>query len=248
MKQRLFGLIGYPLSHSFSKGYFTTKFEQEQIPNCQYENFPIETIAAFPDLIQSQPDLVGLNVTIPYKQVVMPYLDELDEGAAAIGAVNTIKVVDGQLKGYNTDVIGFSESLKELLGEKASTPLSALVLGTGGAAKAVFFALQQMGISYKTISRSKEKGDLTYEEVTADVLRQHRLIVNTTPLGMSPKVKTLPELPYIALTNQHFLYDLVYNPETTAFLQKGKDRGASVRNGLQMLHLQAEAAWSIWNS
>ncbi|MEM9848263.1 MAG: shikimate dehydrogenase [Bacteroidota bacterium] len=245
--KNLYAIIGYPLSHSFSPKYFTTKFEREQIPDSAYIALPIENIHQLPNLLQTYPNLRGLNVTLPYKQAVFEYLDEVDEGAATIGAVNTINIRDGQLKGYNTDAIGFEVSLKELLGGAANTQIKALVLGSGGAAKAVNYVLGQMGIAYQVVSRTAEKGDLTYEKITPDALQAHTLIVNTTPLGMHPNVNFAPNLPYEALRQEHFLYDLVYNPSETLFLKNGKDRGAAIMNGLKMLHLQAEAAWEIWN-
>ena len=242
------GLIGYPLSHSFSKKYFSKKFEKEKIDNFHYELFPIERIDLLPALLSKYPNLLGLNVTIPYKQQVLSYLDEIDEEAQKVGAVNTIKIKAGNLKGYNTDIYGFEISLIKLLAT-ANCPLNelkALVLGTGGAAKAVAHILEKLEISYQFVSRKAGKAQLSYEALSPQELRMHRLIVNTTPLGMAPKIETLPKLPYEALTEQHFLYDLVYNPEITKFLKQGFDRKANVINGLEMLHLQAEKAWSIW--
>lgn len=247
MTQKLFGLIGYPLSHSFSKKYFAQKFEKEGISNCQYENFPLKTIAEFPDLLKQQAHLVGLNVTIPYKQLVIPFLDQLDESARAVGAVNTIKIQNRQLIGYNTDVYGFEQSLKIILEQKyaPSETLNALILGTGGAAKAVAFILKKLGIIFKYVSRTPKANQLAYTQLKT--LEHYPIIINTTPLGMSPNIHTLPKLPYHTLSDQHLLYDLVYNPVVTAFLQQGLERGASIKNGLEMLHLQAEKAWEIWN-
>lgn len=242
------GLIGYPLSHSFSKGYFAEKFKKENIPNHRYDNYAIPTIADFPNLLASQTTLVGLNVTIPYKEQVIPYLDSLDSKAAAIGAVNTIRIADGKTKGFNTDIDGFEYSLRTLLGEAITSPLRALVLGTGGAAKAVHYVLQQLGIVFQTVSRHADKGDLTYEQLNAASMTAHRLIVNTTPLGMSPHVERAPDLPYEQLGTQHFLYDLIYNPAETRFLERGRLAGAKTTNGLEMLHIQAERAWEIWNT
>lgn len=241
---RTFGLIGYPLSHSFSKGYFTEKFAKENIRDTVYELFPIDTIEKFSELISSQPGLRGLNVTIPYKEAVIPYLSSLDEGAAEIGAVNTIVLSGSTAKGYNTDVYGFEISFRKHL---QSHHRNALVLGTGGASKAVIYALKQLGISYQYVSRNREEGKWSYEDITPEVLADYQVIINTTPVGMYPRVEDLPPLPYEALTKDHYLYDLVYNPETTAFLQKGKEKGAVTENGLEMLHLQAEKAWEIWN-
>ena len=245
---RTFGLIGYPLSHSFSKKYFTEKFEKEGIENTVYELFPLESIDEFPELIKSTPNLAGLNVTIPYKEAVIPFLDELDPKAEAIGAVNTIKLENGKLKGYNTDYIGFKESLIKFVGPNPM-PQQALILGTGGASKAVQVTLEDLGISYRFVSRSADAGQLSYESLNTQyqILNTAKLIINTTPLGMSPNIEGLPDLPYEQLTPNHFLYDLVYNPLKTAFMQKGIDANCWVKNGLEMLHGQAEAAWKIWS-
>lgn len=247
---RKFGLIGFPLSHSFSKKYFSDKFEKEGIADCQYELYPLESIEQFPELIASEPDLVGLNVTIPYKEQVIPYLDELDEKAAAIGAVNTITIRNGKLKGYNTDYHGFLNSLTQWVGANPM-PEKALILGTGGASKAVKASLEDSGIDYQFISRSPEEGQLSYEDLNTTAhqhLATSTLIINTTPLGTHPNVDQLPDLPYDQLTQNHFLFDLVYNPLVTAFMQKGIDAKCWVKNGLEMLHGQAEKAWEIWNS
>lgn len=243
MKQ--YGLIGYPLSHSFSKGFFGEKFEKEHITGCSYDNFPIPGINEFPALLEQHPQLQGLNVTIPYKEAVIPFLDELSDAAARIRAVNCIHFRDGKKKGYNTDVIGFSKSLQPLLRPHHQ---QALVLGTGGAAKAIMYALEQLGITYTVVSRQAANGAVSYESLTKEILDTHTLIVNTTPLGMYPKVDTFPEIPYQYLSSQHLLYDLVYNPAETAFLQKGAAQGAAIKNGHEMLILQAEASWEIWNS
>jgi shikimate dehydrogenase len=245
--ERLFGLIGYPLSHSFSKKYFSEKFLKQGITDCHYELFPLERIEEFEILTSSFPNLCGLNVTIPYKQQVLSFLNELDPGAAAVGAVNTIKITEGHLKGYNTDVYGFAGSLKAFLHEHQAEPTKALVLGTGGAAKAVLYALDQMEIESKVVSREPGDGQLSYLELNKQTLEEYHLIINTTPLGMTPKEETAPAIPYQSLTNQHFLYDLVYNPATTMFMQLGSAHGAKVKNGLDMLYLQAEKAWAIWN-
>jgi shikimate dehydrogenase len=243
MKKR-FGLIGNPLSHSFSSSFFTAKFERLGI-DAQYQNYPIADIAVLPQLLLQEAPLSGLNVTIPYKTAVIPYLDELDDAAARIGAVNTIRITDGVLKGYNTDVIGFEESLKPLLQPWHN---QALVLGTGGASKAVVFVLQQLGIAYTLVSRTGDvPNSIPYEAIDAAVLAQHTLLINTTPVGTFPDVDVAPAIPYAFLTPQHLLYDLVYNPEETLFLKKGKVAGATFKNGYEMLVLQAEAAWRIWN-
>ena len=245
--QRLFGLIGYPLSHSFSKKYFAEKYEAEEIADAYYELFPIEKVEVLPNLINDLPNLIGLNVTIPYKQAVLPYLDEVSEEAAAVGAVNTIKIRAGKLKGYNSDVYGFQTALESFLGTNNRVE-GALILGTGGAAKAVEFVLNRMNISFLKVSRSIEKGDIVYENIDEHLLGNHRLIINTTPLGMQPNIETAPNIPYTYLSEQHFLYDLVYNPERTTFLAKGAQYGAAILNGLSMLHLQAEKSWEIWNA
>ena len=245
---RKFGLIGYPLSHSFSKKYFTEKFEKEGIQNSQYELYPIENIEEFPKLIKTSHELVGLNVTIPYKQQVIPFLDELDPKAQAIGAVNTIKIENGKLKGFNTDYYGFKDSLVKFYGGR-TMPKNALILGTGGASKAVIAALVDLGINYHLVSRNPSDEILSYEDLNTQyaLFSTAKLIVNTTPLGMSPNTERLPELPYEHLTPDHSLYDLVYNPLKTAFMQKGIDAGCWVKNGLEMLYGQAEKAWEIWN-
>ena len=243
--KKLYGLIGYPLSHSFSKKHFSEKFEKEKISDSYYELFPLENIKTFPQLIQQYPNLVGLNVTIPYKEQVIPYLDELDEGANAIGAVNTIRLKEGRLIGFNTDVYGFEISLRAFLSQPVQ---KALVLGTGGAAKAINYVLGKMEIESLTVSRSPSKGDVTYHDLTRDILTQHQLIINTTPLGMSPAIDTFPDISYHYLSENHFLYDLVYNPEETSFMQKGAKFGAATHNGLKMLYLQAEKAYQIWTS
>ncbi len=244
---RLFGLIGYPLSHSFSKKYFGEKFEKEGIQNCRYELFPLKSIDLFQELWDSHPDLVGLNVTIPYKQLVIPFLDELDEAAEEVGAVNTIRKKDGKLKGFNTDIYGFEQSLLHLFEQKNDKPEKALVLGTGGAAKAVIYVLKKLNIDSRTVSRDSDKGYFTYDDLNDQIIGEYRLIINTTPLGMSPNINNLPLIPYPSLGPEHFLFDLVYNPAITAFLAKGKYAGAAISNGLEMLYLQAEKAWDIWN-
>jgi len=244
------GLIGYPLSHSFSKKYFGKKFEKENIAGYHYELFPISSIEELPKLIESQPNLLGLNITIPYKQVALPYLDTISEEAKKVGAVNTIKFATGQLKGYNTDVYGFEISLRKLLAT-ATIPfqeMNGLVLGTGGAAKAVVYVLEKLGITPQLVSRSAKAGQITYDDIDAKCMAEHQVIVNTTPLGMSPKIDAAPDLPYEHLSDQHFLYDLVYNPEVTKFLQMGLNHHAQIMNGLEMLYLQAEKSWSIWTT
>jgi shikimate dehydrogenase len=251
---KLYGLIGYPLSHSFSKGYFTKKFEKAGITDCFYDNFPLENIDLLPQLIATNPNLAGLNVTIPYKQQVIPFLDELHESAAAVGAVNTIKFQDGKLIGFNTDVYGFEQSLLPIINKKydqkydKKTPLKSLVLGTGGAAKAIFYILKKNNLNPTYVSRTKKQNQLIYSHLDKAIIDENQIIINTTPLGMSPKIDTCPDLPYELLTENHILYDLVYNPEVTLFLEKGLQQGATVKNGLEMLHLQAEKAWEIWQA
>jgi shikimate dehydrogenase len=246
---RKFGLIGFPLSHSFSKKYFSDKFEKEGIADCQYELYALKSIEQFPELIASAPELEGLNVTIPYKEQVIPYLDELDEKAAAIGAVNTITIRNGKLKGYNTDYDGFKDSLVKFVGANPM-PEKALILGTGGASKAVKVALEDLAITCQFVSRHPQDGQLSYDFLNAQpsILSTAKLIVNTTPLGTHPNTDGLPHLPYDHLTRDHYLFDLVYNPLITAFMQKGIEAKCWVKNGLEMLHVQAEKAWEIWNT
>jgi shikimate dehydrogenase len=241
---RVFGLIGFPLSHSFSKKYFTDKFEREGIRDCRYELFPLEDIQALPGLVEKEPELCGLNVTIPYKQQVIPFLDQMDEEVKQMGACNCIRLIHGKLHGHNTDVIGFEISLRKKWHSSHDT---ALVLGTGGAAKAVHFVLTRMGIPFREVSRTRSPGVLDYASLTPDIIHSTRLIINTTPLGMYPDVGGLPDIPYDALGPQHFLFDLVYNPEKTGFLEAGERRGATIANGSEMLSLQAEESWKIWN-
>src|SRR6218665_3641390 len=250
-----YGLIGYPLSHSFSKKYFTEKFEQEQIADCEYELFPIASIDQLTQLIKEHTTLRGLNVTIPYKQSVIPFLDELDETAKAVGAVNCIKVVRtenqvSRLVGYNTDVFGFKQSVKpfiEIQHERA------LILGTGGASKAVHYVLKEIGIDCFFVTRNKSNNQqlttnnlFTYEELNENMINAFKLIVNTTPVGMFPEVNAAPAIPYQYISSGHLLYDLVYNPTETEFLKRGKAQGAATVNGLSMLHQQAEEAWRTW--
>ena len=242
----LFGLIGHPLGHSFSKAYFTAKFEREGL-DCEYQNYDIEDIS-----IIKQSNLTGFNVTIPYKEAIIPYLDELDPAAKEIGAVNTVKVFpDGRMIGYNTDVIGFSVALHSILLTHHSsllTPHSALVLGTGGASKAVQYVLKKHRIAFQLVSRDPKKGNLTYATLKPDIIKSHLLIINTTPVGMAPNIDAAPDIPYEAISDKHALIDLIYNPEETLFLRHGKKHGATTVNGLTMLYSQAEASWKIWNS
>jgi shikimate dehydrogenase len=250
---RVFGLIGYPLSHSFSPRYFTEKFYREGISDCAYLLFELEKIEAFPGLMATQAELAGLNVTIPHKRSIMPYLDELDPAAAAIGAVNTIEFTDAGLRGHNTDWIGFRDALLHALNGLDGvdqTGIEALILGTGGSSRAVRYALDQMGIVHRSVTRTltaESVADFCYADLTPEHIAAHRLIVNTTPLGMHPKVSAFPDIPYVGIAPGHLLFDLVYNPPKTIFMIKGEQQGARAINGARMLEGQAEAAWSIWN-
>lgn len=243
--QRVFGLIGYPLSHSFSRQYFTDKFQKEGGSDCSYEQFAIPSIEELKKVLQQNPGLEGLNVTIPYKEQVLSYLDEEDERVRQIGACNCIRIRDGKLKGFNTDATGFELSLKEQLLPQHNR---ALVFGTGGAAKAVRFVLDHLGIDFMYVSRKPSFNSLSYEQVTPSLLAGYPLLINTTPLGMYPNTTQAVPIPYEAITDRHYLYDLVYNPAMTLFLQKGKEQGARVKNGYDMLVIQAEESWRIWNS
>ncbi|MCC9168183.1 shikimate dehydrogenase family protein [Pontibacter harenae] len=243
---RTFGLIGKKLGHSFSKRYFSEKFQREGITDAHYELYELPGIDELPVLLAKEPTLVGLNVTVPYKEVVIPFLDKLSDAAAQIGAVNTIKIENGTTTGYNTDYIGFRNSLEDFYPEQERN--KALVLGTGGAAKAVLAVLKSLGVPYTSVSRVANSEAIAYTDVSPATLKEYNLIINTTPLGMYPEVETLPALPYESLSAGHYLYDLVYNPEQTAFLQQGQKAGAKTSSGLAMLHGQAEAAWEIWNN
>ena len=240
------GLLGKNISYSFSKAYFKKKFENEQIDDVTYENFDIEDISAFPALIKNTLGLKGMNVTIPYKEAVIPFLDKLNKKAQEIGAVNTIKITkENKLIGYNTDCYGFKKSLKPFLKPHHK---NALILGTGGASKAVAYSLKKLDINFLYVSRHDKKGvDLTYETLTTKIIKQHQLIINCTPLGTFPNIDNCPDIPYTAITKEHILYDLIYNPEETKFLKLGKQQQATTINGLNMLKFQAEKAWSIWN-
>lgn len=244
----LYGIIGNPLGHSFSKKYFTEKFENQKI-SAEFVNFPIPTIEELPELLNAHPNLKGICVTIPYKEKVFPFLNQIDPLAQRIGAVNSIRIENrnGQphLTGYNTDIYGFMQSLKSFIGTEVK---NALILGTGGASKAIALGLETMNIDYHFVSRKASKpGYLTYDELTKEIIGEHQLIVNCSPLGTFPNVDQCPNIPYQHLTSQHYLYDLVYNPEKTLFLKNGAQNGAHTHNGLKMLHLQAEKSWEIWN-
>jgi len=242
-----YGLIGYPLSHSFSKKYFSEKFIKEKISGCKYDLFEIERIGLVESVFQKD-NLQGFNVTIPYKHDIMNYMDDLDHSAQKVGAVNVVKIYgDGKKTGFNSDYYGFRTSLESWIPDLKNK--KALILGIGGAAKAVIAVLEDLGISFLKISRDKEKGELNYNELMDEpkLLIDHHLIINTTPLGMSPHIDSKPQIDYEKLTNQHYLYDLIYNPAETKFLSDGNKFGANTKNGLEMLELQAEKSWEIWN-
>jgi shikimate dehydrogenase len=245
---RKFGLIGYPLGHSFSKGYFSEKFLKENITGCSYDNYPIADIGLLPKLLSDEQDLKGLNVTIPYKSEVLGYIDKLDPEAREIGAVNVLKInrANGkiQLTGYNSDVTGISDSL---LPHLHGNNKNAIVFGTGGSSRAVCYVLKKLGLNITRVSRSNRPGMINYSEITPEIIIEASLIVNTTPLGMFPATGHRPEIDYSLLNKNHILFDLVYNPEITFFLRSGIERGCTVITGLKMLHSQAEKAWQIWN-
>jgi shikimate dehydrogenase len=240
-----FGLIGYPLGHSFSRNYFQDKFLREKITDCSYDNFELQNISQLKEIL-ADPELAGLNVTIPYKQSVIAYLQTADDVVQQTGACNCIRIRNRQLQGFNTDVTGFEESLKE---KWKPEDRRALILGTGGSSKAVAYVLQKMGIPFLFVSRTATgaPGQLRYEEVTEKIMHAHSLIINCTPLGMYPKMHACPPLPYAYLTRSHYLFDLVYNPVRTEFLRRGEEAGARTKNGSDMLKIQADASWEIWN-
>lgn len=240
----LYGLIGKDLSHSFSKKYFTNKFVTENINNCTYSVFEIKTIGEFRNLVNKH-KFKGMNVTIPFKETIIPFLDELSTSAKKIGAVNTIQFKNDKLIGHNTDYFGFKQTIKPFLGLHHER---ALILGTGGASKAVSFVLNQLNIEVLFASRApKNNNEISYNEINENVIKHHQIIINTTPLGMYPNINTYPNIPYNVIGKQHLLYDLIYNPKKTIFLKKGGINGATVINGEQMLVIQAEKAWEIWN-
>lgn len=242
---RLFGLIGYPLSHSFSEKYFADKFSREGITDCSYSLFPIKTIEELFSLLKQNPELEGLNVTIPYKKQVLAFLDD-SHIPAGLDACNCINITNNRLVGYNTDITGFEKSLMPLL---KSYHKKALVLGQGGAAAAVVFVLKKLGISFTIVSRNGHIARaLNYKKITEKIIDEHNLIINATPLGMYPDENSCPDIPYQFVSGKHLLYDLVYNPSKTLFLKKGEERGAIIKNGEEMLMLQAEESWRIWNS
>lgn len=238
-----YGLLGRNIGYSFSRNYFSIKFKNEQLPHT-YQNFDIQQIEDFETILGNK-KIHGINVTIPYKEEVIPYLDELDPIAKEIGAVNVIKFdKDRKTKGYNSDYYGFTESLKPLLNQ---TVKKALILGTGGASKAIAYALKKLDITHTFVSRNPDKNQLSYADLTEDILQEFKLIINCTPIGTHPHIENHPAIPYEFLGEKHVLYDLIYNPEETVFMKKGKEKGATVINGLRMLVLQAEKSWEIWN-
>ncbi len=246
--EKRFGLIGSTVSHSFSKNYFDEKFFQEGLRDYHYDLYPLASIDALPGMLKDMPELVGLNVTIPYKEQVMKYLSEIDPAAREIGAVNVIKISGGKLTGFNTDSDAFRETIEKWFPNSPGS--QALILGTGGSAKAVQVALKKLGIAHKRVSREKGQGDFTYADLgkKSKVLSDFNLIINTTPLGMSPNTNASPPIDYEMLGANHFVYDLIYNPARTLFLQKAEMHGCTIKNGLEMLHIQAEKSWKIWNS
>lgn len=245
---RLFGLIGYPLTHSFSQKYFTEKFQHQHISDVEYHNFSIERIQTVNSVLATE-NLCGLNVTIPYKEAIIPFLNVLDSSASAVGAVNTIIFRDGKKIGYNTDVYGFENSLLNFLAKAQSSQseIKAIILGTGGSSKAVAYVLKKNGIQFQFVSRVHKENTLSYADLKPETILEHKLIINTTPVGMFPQIQNAPDIPYSFITSQHLLYDLIYNPEETEFLKRGKQQGAQMKNGLEMLQLQAEKSWEIWN-
>lgn len=240
----LYGLIGYPLGHSFSKKYFTGKFESEGLEDCYFELYPLEHIGLFTALMEDHPALKGLAVTIPYKQTVIPFLQSLTHAAAEIGAVNCIQFTEQGMKGHNTDVVGFETSFLPLLQPHHR---KALVLGTGGASKAVQYVLTKLGIGYRLVSRNKAPGLITYDAIDARLMKEHTVVINCTPLGMTPDISNAPDLPYGYLTPQHYCYDLIYTPAETLFMERSRMKGAATKNGYDMLVIQAETNWTIWN-
>ncbi len=243
---KLYGLIGYPLGHSFSKQFFTEKFEREKITDCGFEAFPIESISQFPALLKSNPSLKGLSVTIPYKEQVLQYVDEISDEVKAIGATNSIKISNGKLTAYNTDIVGFEKSFAKLLQPQHTR---ALVLGTGGASKAVQYVLKKLQIDFLVVTRNKQnEKQITYSDVDEALMKNNTVIINCSPVGMYPNDNLAPSIPYQFISPTHYLYDLIYKPAETLFLKNGKERGAIVENGYEMLLLQAEESWRIWNT
>jgi shikimate dehydrogenase len=245
ISKKTFGLIGKKLTHSFSKGYFANKFKKSNMKGFDYVNFELDNISEFPELLKKDITIAGFNVTIPYKEAIIPYLDKVSKKAKEIGAINTIAIRNGELIGYNTDVYGFENSLAKTMSWKVLD--HALILGTGGASKAIQYVLEDLGISYNLISRNKSEKTLTYDELDKQIIKKVQLIVNTTPLGMHPNIDDAPNIPYQYLGPEHLLYDLIYNPEKSLFLKMGEEKGAMIKNGYDMLVLQADRSWQIWN-
>lgn len=242
--KKQFGLVGKNIDYSFSKKYFTEKFEKENLINHSYQNFDIHSVFEITQIVKN-PNLCGLNVTIPYKEEIIPFLDKISKKAKKIGAVNTIRTTKkGKLKGYNTDFFGFQRSLSSLLNEHHK---KALILGTGGASKAVAFALKKLGIQYSFVSQKLRRDYLSYEKLNEAIFQEYQIIINCTPLGTFPDINSCPNIPYDLLNSNYIVFDLVYNPEETIFLQKAKQNGATTKNGMEMLVFQAEKAWEIWN-
>jgi shikimate dehydrogenase len=242
---RKFGLIGFPLTHSFSKKYFEAKFQREAITDASYDLFPLKTIEELPALLKSNPELIGLNITIPYKESVMQYLNKVSPEAKEVGAVNCIKWNNGNLEGMNTDCYGFEKSLIRFVGD--NTNIQCYILGTGGSSKAVQFVLKKLNLDFALVSREKRMGTTLYNEISSSKKERRSLFINTTPLGMFPEINSAPEIPYDLLSENDFLFDLVYNPSETLFLKKGREKGCKTKNGLEMLELQAQKSWEIWN-
>lgn len=239
-----YGLIGKNISYSFSRGYFKKKFEAMELKNHVYQNFDLSSISEFPTIFKNTKNVKGLNVTIPYKEEVMEFLNDIDDAAKKIGAVNTIKVGEDGLKGFNTDAYGFKKSLEPNLKKHHQ---KGLILGTGGASKAIAYVLEELGITYTFVSRSGKNNGYTYKDLTNDIIKEHTLIVNCSPVGTFPDIEQKPDIPYQEINEEHLLFDLIYNPEETAFLKAGKENGATICNGYKMLEYQAEKSWEIWN-
>lgn len=241
---RTLGLIGFPLSHSFSQKYFTDKFQRENISDAHYYNYPIQNIGDVLQIFERE-NLCGINVTIPYKETIIPFLDELDSSASGVGAVNTVVIRNKKKIGFNTDVFGFEQSLVRIC--NPDLKIKALVLGTGGSSKAVAYVLDKLGIEFQFVSRTQKQNAISYADIKPQTILEHKLIINTTPAGMFPNTQDAPDIPYSFITSQHLLFDLIYNPEETEFLKRGKLQNAQTKNGLEMLQLQAEKSWEIWN-
>ncbi len=247
-KKKILGLVGYPVSHSFSQFFFEEKFKNEGIEDYSYQLFPLPDLNELPQLLKNNPDIIGFNVTIPHKQAIYKIVKSGDETVKKLKAVNTVKISEGQLWGYNTDVFGFEKSLDNFLQKNTATVFSALILGSGGAAQAVKYVLAKKAIKYKIVSRQKRGTYVRYDDLCADDFRDALLIVNTTPLGMFPKTEDAPDIPYHLLSPRHLMFDLIYNPEKTVFLRRGEEMGCPIQNGWDMLRFQAEKSWEIWKN